>query len=42
MGFMQTRVQASRTPTILYVDYLHKDGINRRRLDGLRRYAVMC
>lgn len=40
MGFMQTRVHASRTPTILYVDYLHKDGINRRRLDGLRRYAA--
>ena len=37
---MQTRVHASRTPTILYVDYLHKDGINRRRLDGLRRYAA--
>ena len=29
MGFMQTRVHASRTPTILYVDYLHKDALVR-------------
>ena len=38
---MQTRVHASRTPTILYVDCSLHSGIVRRRLDGLRCYAAV-
>lgn len=38
---MQTRVHASQTPTILYVDCSLNSGIDRRRLDGLRRYAAV-
>ena len=38
---MQTRVQASQPPTILYVDCSLHSGIDRRRLDGLHRYAAV-
>ena len=38
---MQTRVHARQPPTILYVDCSLHSGIDRRRLDGLRRYAAV-
>ena len=37
---MQTCFHASQTPTILYVDCNLRSGIDRRRLDGVRRYAA--
>ena len=37
---MQTRAYASLTPTVLYVDYRSDDGINQKRLEGVRRYAA--
>ena len=38
---MQTRVHASRTPTILYVGVPDASLVHERKFSGIRRYASM-